>query len=654
MIVTERFIFLHLHKTGGQSLARVIKACIPNSQEIGYHYPHEMIPQEFAHLPVLGVIRNPWDWYVSWYAFNQRPNSHNPLFMVVAEGGQADFKTALANLAGLGADSDKSAEHRRKLIEILPESLGGNRGVGLTMSDIRSIPQFDGGYYSWLSDRMLGISSQSQTLIGKFENLQEDFLTHLEQLEVPEANAMGAALSQQEHKNSSRHTHYSHYYDDDSRELIGKLDHFVADKFDYVFEKVGPANCCFDLAAELRSNGTQAFKKLVGRAENYLLVADEIDVSPIRKKVAEIPLTIWAESERKERFHVHTDTQSLHVIHFEDFRYKKPEILPLHDDLADELEPIVSRIGSYYRDNGFVVRVLLAKLRAGGKIPQHQDGGYSLLNCHRVHIPIITNDAVQFAVGGEVKSMRPGEFWEINNGNHHAVQNAGTEDRIHLIVDWMPNHHGKPVEEVVALPESQKPTIDPLSAEAMDALVAEAYRRHQAGEVNHAETDYRHVLEISPSHSDANNLLGLLCLQTNRSDKAEYYIKRALVTNPDDARSHSNLGLALKNQKRYEEAASHFSESLKRDPNNPNTYSHLGNILREVGRIDGAIATYQQALRLKPDFAEVHHNMGGAYVAAGKYADAIESYRRALTIKPSLTASRNELRKAEEYLSGAT
>ena len=65
MIVTDRFIFLHLHKTGGQSLARVIKACIPNSQEIGYHYPHEMIPQEFAHLPVLGVIRNPWDWYVS-------------------------------------------------------------------------------------------------------------------------------------------------------------------------------------------------------------------------------------------------------------------------------------------------------------------------------------------------------------------------------------------------------------------------------------------------------------------------------------------------------------------------------------------------------------------------------------------------------------
>jgi hypothetical protein len=46
--------------------------------------------------------------------------------------------------------------------------------------------------------------------------------------------------------------------------------------------------------------------------------------------------------------------------------------------------------------------------------------------------------------------------------------------------------------------------------------------------------------------------------------------------------------------------------------------------------------------------------MGGAYVVAEKYADAIESYRRALTIKPNFTASRNELRKAEEHLSGAT
>ncbi len=654
MIVTERFIFLHLHKTGGQSLAKVIKENIPDYQEIGYHFPYELIPKQFAHLPVLGVIRNPWDWYVSWYAFNQRPNSHNPLFLVAAEGGQADFKTTLANLAGLGADSAESVEHRRKLIEILPESLAGNRGVGLTKTDIRSIPEFDGGYYSWLSDRMLGISTQSESRIGRFENLQDDFLDNLNQLEVPEASAIGTALSQQEHKNSSRHTHYSHYYDDESRELVAELDRFVIDKYDYAFEMMGPANCRFDLAAELRSNGTQAFQKLVGRAENYLLVADAFDVSPIKGKIAEIPLSSWAESERKERFHVHTDTQSLHVIHFEDFRYTKPEILPLYNDLADELEPIISRIGSYYRDNGFVVRVLLAKLLAGGKIAQHRDGGYSLLNCHRVHIPIVTNEAVQFAVGGEIKSMRPGEFWEINNGNDHAVQNAGTEDRIHLIVDWMPNHNGKSVEDAVTLPESKKPAIDPLSPEALDSLVAESYRRHQAGDVHRAETGYRHVLEIDEKHVNANNLLGLLCLQSKRPEKAEYYIRRGLAVESKDARSYSNLGLALKDQSRFEEALEQFRHSLEIDSNNPNTYCHLGNIFRETDQIANAIASYEQALRLQPGLLEAHHNLGGAYLIAGQYERAIECYRRALEINPNFAASRHELQRAESYLNSAS
>ncbi len=46
--------------------------------------------------------------------------------------------------------------------------------------------------------------------------------------------------------------------------------------------------------------------------------------------------------------------------------------------------------------------------------------------------------------------MREGEFWEINNSLDHSVENQGDADRIHLIVDWMPNPSGQSVEELLA------------------------------------------------------------------------------------------------------------------------------------------------------------------------------------------------------------
>ena len=40
MIITSKFVFIHMHKTGGQSLGHMIEQCIPGFQHIGYHYPN--------------------------------------------------------------------------------------------------------------------------------------------------------------------------------------------------------------------------------------------------------------------------------------------------------------------------------------------------------------------------------------------------------------------------------------------------------------------------------------------------------------------------------------------------------------------------------------------------------------------------------------
>jgi tetratricopeptide (TPR) repeat protein len=650
MIVTEKFVFIHMHKTGGQSLNDIIERCIPDHRVIGYHYPRAEIPPEFVELPVVGFIRNPWDWYVSWYAFNRRPKIHNQLFNVVSDGGSGTFKSTIANLIHLGSDRPESKQHRDDLIRMLPNSLDDNRAVGLAKDSIRDISNAQTSYYSWLSERMLGNAHDDQTLIGRFENLQDDFLAIMKRLRVKETESLRIELDKRERKNVSRHSHYSHYYGDELRDLVARKERGLIKEFDYNFVNMKPSGVAYEFPANLYTGANQGFRKLLGRESNFLQLNRDFDVGAVRNKIERIPAAKWSEFEREKLFAVHKDTQSILLVHFEDLKHEKPEYRELYFEMQPELKAVIDYIAGYYQNNGFIVRLLLAKLLAGGKIPNHTDAGYSLLNCHRVHIPVITDDKVVFVVGGEEKNMQVGEFWEINNGLEHAVENRSDEDRIHLIVDWMPNYAGKSEEEVLTAdqPEGRERTV--AVAETLNAMVAQAHQLHRSGQPSRAESLYRQVLHMDGSHVLANNLLGLLCLQTKRFDEAANYIERALAETPDDAQAHSNLGLALKDLNRPEEAAKHFHESLKLVPNNPRTYNNLGSVYVTLGRIKDAITCFQQALAIQPAYPEVHFNLGNALLYLQRYSEAAASLQQCLVLKPDFAAGRTKLEQALQGL----
>ena len=121
------------------------------------------------------------------------------------------------------------------------------------------------------------------------------------------------------------------------------------------------------------------------------------------------------------------------------------------------------------------------------EIPEHTDSGYSLLNCHRIHVPIITNEKAAIFVGGEEKNMQVGDVYEINNGLTHAVENKGGEDRIHLIIDWMPNHLGQSKAEVLVAEPTGEPDDHNGDDQDLDAMIAKANQLHQAGKPDQAE-----------------------------------------------------------------------------------------------------------------------------------------------------------------------
>ncbi|MFX5464956.1 aspartyl/asparaginyl beta-hydroxylase domain-containing protein, partial [Acinetobacter baumannii] len=72
----------------------------------------------------------------------------------------------------------------------------------------------------------------------------------------------------------------------------------------------------------------------------------------------------------------------------------------------------------------------------GSVIKEHADfdldiaGGFA-----RIHVPVLTNDDVDFRLNGTRVTMAPGEAWYLRLADPHSVANRGRSARIHLVLD---------------------------------------------------------------------------------------------------------------------------------------------------------------------------------------------------------------------------
>ena len=83
-----------------------------------------------------------------------------------------------------------------------------------------------------------------------------------------------------------------------------------------------------------------------------------------------------------------------------------------------------------------VKSVRLMRLHSGAEIKPHRDQGLCLEQGEaRLHLPLQTNDALNFYVDEKRVPMRAGELWYINADQVHWVENKGQEARINLVID---------------------------------------------------------------------------------------------------------------------------------------------------------------------------------------------------------------------------
>lgn len=101
----------------------------------------------------------------------------------------------------------------------------------------------------------------------------------------------------------------------------------------------------------------------------------------------------------------------------------------------------------------YVTSVRLMKLGAGAVIKEHRD--YDLDEDHgivRLHVPVVTNEHVEFFLNQKMVTMKTGECWYLRLSDPHMVSNRGDTARIHLVLDM---HLNDWLKELLLSPSSE-------------------------------------------------------------------------------------------------------------------------------------------------------------------------------------------------------
>lgn len=231
MLVTDKFVFVHLPRCGGTFVSDVIRKFFPSVREIGYHLPRAALPAEFAHLPVLGTVRNPWSFYPSWYYHHYPNKTYLAMFCLLSEDRKLGFADTARNALNLGVDN----RMLDALIRELPEDFNyrDRHVANLTRDVMRTLRGTGLGLFSFRFRQLFGPSEDVH--FCRLESLRADLIAFFERIGTA-TDALRQHVMREENKNTSEHRHYSTYYTPELAELVAVRDRLIIDRFGYSFE----------------------------------------------------------------------------------------------------------------------------------------------------------------------------------------------------------------------------------------------------------------------------------------------------------------------------------------------------------------------------------------------------------------------------------
>jgi len=148
----------------------------------------------------------------------------------------------------------------------------------------------------------------------------------------------------------------------------------------------------------------------------------------------------------------------------------------------------------------------------------------------------------------------------------------------------------------------------------LDEMFSLAARHHQKGNYKDAESLYKQILEVNPTHYQSLGNLGLLAKQFNKYNISRRLLEKAIQINPNFTSAHYNLGNIFQELGETQQAIDCYQQAIQITPNHADTYHNLGVLMTQVGKIQQAIGyyyqqaidLYDQVLLLNPNNRRVH------------------------------------------------
>ena len=167
-------------------------------------------------------------------------------------------------------------------------------------------------------------------------------------------------------------------------------------------------------------------------------------------------------------------------------------------------------------------------------------------------------------------------------------------------------------------------------ADSVSDLMQQALAYHDRGELEHASSLYKRVLDREPEHSDALHLTGVVAHQQGRNEDAVALITRAIARNPRSPGFHNNLGMALTALGRTAQAEDAYQKALALAPDFVDALLNLGNLRGAQARFEEAVTLLERAISQDASMAQAHYGLGCARFALGDPRAALDALRRAV------------------------
>lgn len=270
MLITNQLVYLELEKTACTHTLSILSDMFGSSAMIiGKHNTYDSIPcsimGDFNSKLKVGNVRNPWDWYVSLWAFgclkkgflyNQLTRNF-PLFSKrgrkrILRGLKREQYTWLNRRIWKNLYSDpNNIEHFNTWLKLILSNDKFEIGDDYKVKTYSNFAGFLTHKYLHLYTERKGVSAirslselqaydakhNFMNVILRNETLNEDFLNLARAINY-DTDILRKILDQnQERTNASnRKRDYREYYDKESVELVEEYEQFIIDKYNYGFE----------------------------------------------------------------------------------------------------------------------------------------------------------------------------------------------------------------------------------------------------------------------------------------------------------------------------------------------------------------------------------------------------------------------------------